>query len=977
MDPTQRLRQSLGLLDAIKRRIAGVPETVNNVLDEADVPEPTLIVETQAATQVILTEEKEEKEDDNDDDDLDFGSSMLATCDVQKLPQLSLPNTSFAKPTQKVSIMEQTQDLPPTNKFNSTITQEITQKIQPTPSHDQAIPSQTQVITEVAPSQTQLINQLEPSQPQIFLDSDSESDDEQPLSEEARQKKILEIAAKKRAERELAEQVSQTPLSDDELEIHPKTTVYNSQRNAASKKDLQEAEKFLSIQKRHQDIKPEFFGSSSSAKHQLMAQFDDSSDDDLMDRRFVLSPTTSPPRASEKHHPTQSLPLQDPISRYTASLNPNSDTIELDSDDDEITPLTKDKVLEIKSKFLRKILGEDAKRANIPVSVRKLVMGTAVGKSKMTKAMLALRVANSAQLEVMRKQDPNFQILEEMERDEKMMGSLLEKEIERNRRLRRRERAKSRAQSKQDADEVILESDASVADSIYSSEDEVENNESEVDDDIPSLQSRKDDAFMFEGSPALAGDLGVGISKGSIAPIATSDEGDGEPFALVQFGAPLPEPVEVIEADATILSFTDTSMLDATQHDSTQRDSEEELDDEVVNVAALKRGRRKIAAMAAPTEVPLAVELEAQRLELAEKQKKFDLKLRQQEQKSKKRRRALENNKELQEILQGEAVESDDEWQGIGGADGEVSDVADSEDERMIDNALDLDLNDDEVRKKFMEEYQIKDQAELEKLLDDIKNHRLTKRAAARGLELELSDDEDELLMAYRRQKRQEQLARLAANRATNDKMINEMHQAFFAENEESQPAAIDIDRDESSSEGDDVEKVTIKADFVHKQLSFLQRADDDINRANALAKLQHGFLDDDDIDDISTLKSKCFDNLGADLLKRTIEEVDGGDTDADDDEDSVPSFKRRLMVQLFRNNSEQVIINEGKPTFLGVTINNRYKSALGAQASISYLLKLGATSMKVALSKQEIINRQLQAVKKHRSNVFTTLGFD
>ena len=120
----------------------------------------------------------------------------------------------------------------------------------------------------------------------------------------------------------------------------------------------------------------------------------------------------------------------------------------------------------------------------------------------------------------------------------------------------------------------------------------------------------------------------------------------------------------------------------------------------------------------------------------------------------------------LKNIIEGEAEESEDEWKGLGGVDGEVSDVANSEDERMIDNNFNIDLKNEEIRKKFMEDYQIKDQKELEKLLDDIKNHRLIKRAGvANGLDIEISDEEDSLLEAYRRQKLMEQQQRLLKNK--------------------------------------------------------------------------------------------------------------------------------------------------------------------------------------------------------------------
>ena len=66
-----------------------------------------------------------------------------------------------------------------------------------------------------------------------------------------------------------------------------------------------------------------------------------------------------------------------------------------------------------------------------------------------------------------------------------------------------------------------------------------------------------------------------------------------------------------------------------------------------------------------------------------------------------------------------------------------------------------------------MEEYQIKDQKELEKLLDDIKNHRLIKRTGinSNGLDIEISDEEDQLLEAYRKQKFMEQQQRLLQNK--------------------------------------------------------------------------------------------------------------------------------------------------------------------------------------------------------------------
>lgn len=98
----------------------------------------------------------------------------------------------------------------------------------------------------------------------------------------------------------------------------------------------------------------------------------------------------------------------------------------------------------------------------------------------------------------------------------------------------------------------------------------------------------------------------------------------------------------------------------------------------------------------------------------------------------------------------------------------------------MIDNDFNIDLKNDDLRRKFMEEYQIKDQKELEKLLDDIKNHRLTKRVNGNGFDIELSDEEDELLTAYRKQKLKEQRARLTENKKLNALAKNEKSKAFL-----------------------------------------------------------------------------------------------------------------------------------------------------------------------------------------------------
>lgn len=1020
MDPTQRLRDSLGLLEAIKRRITGVPEPVespNPIVESVDpkvvddAPTQVVAPEEPIHTQVNLLDEPEHNEES--EDEFSFSTSMLAVNndETQKLPQLPINHAELAPPQKP-----QATPIDVTQPVNSTA--DVTQNVSPTIDD-----STTQVIAPLA--ETQVV-------------ADDASSDEIPveLTAEERQARILELAAKRRASRErmLQEiqlenanaQPSDDDDDDDDLEIELASKVITQART--STKQLEEAEKFLGIRKRARDIRPDFAPVANQAKQSLMAGFDDSDNDDdnmmqSQSRQLELTPNTSPQQPEQSKLALSPREVgSDPITRYLdlvrafSSAEPPSELELDDSESDSIPSLRKDQELEIKSKFLRRIVGEDSKGNKIPVSVRRLVPTDR--KQNINKVILDLRKTTVNQIEEQRKADPNYEILEEIERDEAMMGSLLEQEIERNQAIRRKERARARrrqraANNDNDEEEAAV-SDVSVADSIYSS-DNIEESEGEAvdhssddesEDDqlqIGSLQSRKDDAFMFETNSANDTDSGLKgiVPKGQTKPLmADHDHKTSEDDDLIlsahDRSAELDAPAD---ANTSILTFSDLNTLEIgiepTQVDPTQMDVDLE-DEEVINPALLKRGRRKIAAAVAAVGAPVETieeeddEIdEASRQEMLKQQAEaYKKKIRKQELKERKRRKALERNAGVKEILNNEAVESEDEWQGIGGADGDLLDDVNSEDERMIDDALDLDLNDEEIRKKFMEQYKIKDKEQLERLLDDIKNHRLSKRAAARGLDLEFSDEEDEILMAYRRQKRAEQIARMAANRDQLKKLASDKQHAFFTTIEEPQ-SVITIDSDENSltplddDDGSQLKrKMIIKEDFVQKQLSFLSAKRDDYTQLNALAKLQHGFIDDDGaIEDISVLKSKCMSHLASQLRKRSIAEVEeGGDTDADDDDDDqFVQLKRPLMVQLFRKTSpDQVIINEGRPTFLGVTVNKQFKAAAGSKASISYMSKQQALAkVSLKLAKQEMIERSVLKLKQNRSNLFTSLGFD
>lgn len=462
-------------------------------------------------------------------------------------------------------------------------------------------------------------------------------------------------------------------------------------------------------------------------------------------------------------------------------------------------------------------------------------------------------------------------------------------------------------------------------------------------------------------------------------------------------------------------------------------DEQDEDEDDDINPSKLAEGRRHIRKnqILDDSEVEdndvIAVQndddAEEDRLKREESmkklQKEYEDRLRRKELKSRKKRKELER-RGLKKLVEGEAEESEDEWQGLGGIEGDFSDdQGNSEDEKMIDNNFLLDLNDDAVKKKFMEQFKIKDTKDLEKLLDDIKNHRLSKRGAGNGFDIELSDEEDELLMRYRQQKLKQQNEKFLANKKIRELAQQEKSKAFFQsiqedsfvlrieeEDEEevdSTPQAgnatqkdTDIN-DEDEDEEEDLELtlekkqpakklLKIEESFVVKQLSFLSASrEDEYERMQRLSRLQHGFdSSEEEIEDLQSLKSKCLARLSTrnsessltledseNSKKRTIDEVE---TDADDDFDEViTSFKKPSIIKTFKSFQEKqgVQIKDGKQTFSGVTVNKHYKVATGSKASITYMSK------KQVSKKEEHIKETIRLNRNTGSRIFTDSGFD
>lgn len=1150
----------ISILDRVRRRLYGGDQQAEQEFGEVD-------------TQVVS--------------DLPFKDSILSTSNpvneeptqvVQKLPQLEIDEDDFL-PTQPQEPEQSTNEThiivdSTRERFDLDITQKIKDK--------------TQTILESGFRLPPSLN----TNPLVEL------------SNEEREKRIEEIAARKRQERlerekqqeELEADISRETLTDEEndlLDLSKDTVVSSGRQTDHTSKELKEAEEFINIQKRERAIQPEFNKKVIFTKEKLLLAFEDDSSDNEPTSELGLnnmksSPVTSPVKYgankpatpfsdSEAEEEINVLDLiktnpvrrnsilpktqgKNPIEAYAHNLkrqissSPRNESedkevlIQLDSDLEleykspssnvgslhKIPELSKDEVLAIRQKFSKKKLDNNCNvMSKLPKNVRNIMSSN--NRRGSSSFLTNLRKANVHQLQTYKLSNPDQEILEEMEKEEEIMGSLLEREFERTRNIRKREKLKERAaaallgkndnlnelefdnefDNESEVEEVpdseIEESghesydssgeqemleESNVIDTnrednikkpkkrskrmiLSESEDEV-TNELPVTEDAPkgifddlSSSKRHDDSYMFgvsepENKDSLAND-------GHITTVSSQNNKTenqvafddlyrdnvnlhNKQFQSMNFvGNDDDENLfqnlksrNIETMNQTQNSFQEAyisdnarelpSFVDITQSailpTPTQVDGEptptlkdntiDDVNEEPVNPSNVDKGRISIRknniGIQSDEEEEEEEELEDPEV-IKQRIADYEGKIRQKELKARKRRKELER-KGIKNIIEGEAEESEDEWKGLGGVDDDLSDdQANSEDERMIDNNFNIDLKNDEIRKKFMAEYQIKDQKELEKLLDDIKNHRLTKRARANGLDIELSDEEDSLLMKYRHQKLKEQNERLAANKRLNALSKDDKSKAFFASIQDSAlfikiddeaDAGTDVDEvekktttevnseveDEIQTDNDDKNSdigrnetkktIRIEESFVQKKLSFLNNIDngDEYEEIQKLSRFQHGIgVDEDDVEDIQSLKTRSMRNLNClsqnkpemdSSKKRKADEVDV-DFDDDDEEEIIQHFKKPSIIKSFKSFNEQqgVQIKDGQGHFTGVTISKQYKVASGSKASISYLSKMKSQKNAIKSLKAKKIERSLANVKQHNNKLFNSPSFD
>ncbi|QEL61580.1 hypothetical protein CJJ09_003727 [Candidozyma auris] len=265
------------------------------------------------------------------------------------------------------------------------------------------------------------------------------------------------------------------------------------------------------------------------------------SDDSDLENSNVLDFISKPPPPKS---PTMKIKHNNPVESYALNLkrqilssptrqNEDNPSIDLDDSSEEapdernsaVPELTKDQRLLIKQKFARKKLENTKKK----IFSKFQHLHTTKTPNKLFQE---LKRANAKQLSELKRENGDAELIEEIEKEEEEMGTLLEREIERVRRIRKKEKLKEKAQQAlltgkgSEEEDVVPDSDIDPEESDYGSDDDeegddIENNDAlsrhprrvilSDDEDVASqepqqsthrtskVERRHDDSYMFGG----------------------------------------------------------------------------------------------------------------------------------------------------------------------------------------------------------------------------------------------------------------------------------------------------------------------------------------------------------------------------------------------------------------------------------------------------------------------------------------------
>ena len=392
---------------------------------------------------------------------------------------------------------------------------------------------------------------------------------------------------------------------------------------------------------------------------------------------------------------------------------------------------------------------------------------------------------------------------------------------------------------------------------------------------------------------------------------------DSLDMSTQQLDAPLGElSTQAVSVSAQVSVAPPPQELLLTQHDtgtdlkSHIRESSNDVpdieddDDDDDDDEKIKRGRKlqmkddldnKSAAEDEKEEEEETQEMRLKRIEMIKAAKKKERKLRRQREKEFK-------SKGLGQMMENEAVESDDEYHGTGGVDRDLSDEENSEDEKLIDDASNVHVDENELRRIQLEKDLKEDQEKVSKTYKDVKTHKLAERRAKDGVyAVDLSDDDEvdendqlyrwrEFIKKRKLKERKEFLEKNKMNIAEDDPK-----KPFFDAMAVNLPSHISIYKD--SFPNTPSVTASIDENIIDQSNNILANDYDDQNPPSKKRKIKskiYSFGDDDDIR-FSSFKDQEFERARGDVLS---------DDDEDDDVDGAKELKRlkkKTSVHLHR----------------------------------------------------------------------------
>lgn len=685
-------------------------------------------------------------------------------------------------------------------------------------------------------------------------------------------------------------------------------------------KELEEEEKEKEKQTEYVPEKPNFNKTKVQySKEDFIDQLDSSDSDSDLD-----TPTLVQEIVIKETKPKKSKPiLRSYESRLKQQLKENG-AVNLELGEDEESTMAQLHHSSSKAKLLefRRKLAKKKKPVVKHHTTQKTLLNTLKKESQ--------KQIRDHQREVLESNGLNA---EDLEKESEEIVGLLEMEIRKNKKIRERE--KKMEKKKSNSNETLNSSD---------DDNEEEDNESlhSFYESDTSNESKHDDLDLIEDEPEQV----VWGASPNVEGDADFDENESDKN----------EQDNIKLGDNEDEEFSLTRKRKNKKFISKDSDEEEELDEQ------LTVGEINNKELSSEEEEEIETDNQADDEEQYKERVKAHLaKQREQERDKQKRLKELKKSGAT-DIFELEAEESEDEWHGVGGIDGEASDEYDSEVEKMLDDYTRQDMNIDDIRTKLMAENKEMDEKMVNRILNDVKNGGFRKRSRAR-MDLEFSDEEDDDLRAYHNKKRD--LMKKKRLEMVNDKLLkNSKNKAFFTSMvddilETKNPFAFEKEDDKpqlkaSQDTTESTTKFVLSEEFVRESLSFINKnKEDEYETVQMLAEEQHEKFD--------------FNSLKQNSVIKTVHMLPNSQqTDLDDDDEGDiigNSFNRKSLVETFGSkNSIDDKFKEGSKT---VKVTNAYKTVGSMKASITYLGRRALKAPKKKESARKIL------VRNERSRLF------